>query len=408
MMGKLKIFWEKLKKMVWPFWGDDKSGSIAYFEDTGEEMGIVKKVIRDSNGKVAGYEIEDVKSKKILSMSRDSFEVTGRGLIFTPLWYSEAREFIEELEFKTKMPGLSDIISEGNLSKRELDEVVKANPELNKYLENADLFKKSLGKRLNDLEEKRIDVRKELMLISEKRLLDEIGRREFTQAVIGARRNAHILDLNIKRCRELLIRLESIPFIPKHISIPYMATQKSEEIMPLEELVNNIPINVMVINSDGKILSVNEQFMNNLLYNAEDIKGRELNEFVPDAGIIIKTFNGLSTHESGDVEFTFIDGESRERKMFGRSLNIKNGKEGINVLAFQEKLEESEEFRKIFAKEISHQFFNPLCIAQGYLYLLDEGKYGELTEGQRKQVKSISQSLKRIEKLVKETIKVSS
>ncbi len=107
-----------------------------------------------------------------------------------------------------------------------------------------------------------------------------------------------------------------------------------------------------------------------------------------------------------DMEFTFTDGRGKKRKMFGRQLKIRNGGDGINVIAFQEKLEEGEEFRKIFAKQISHEFFNPLCIAQGYLYLLEEGKYGELTEKQRQQVKSISQSLNRIEVLVKETLKV--
>ena len=93
--------------------------------------------------------------------------------------------------------------------------------------------------------------------------------------------------------------------------------------------------------------------------------------------------------------------------MFGRYLNMKNGtEERIGILAFQEKLEEGEEFRKMFAKQISHEFFNPLCIAQGYIYLLEEGKYGKLSDQQKKQINAISKSLSRIEKLVKETIKV--
>ncbi|RLF42786.1 MAG: hypothetical protein DRN17_07270, partial [Thermoplasmata archaeon] len=153
MMGKLKILLEKLKKLVWPFWGDDKTGSIAYFEDTGEEMGIVKRVIRDTNGKVAGYEIEDVKTGKTISMSKSSFDITERGLVFVPLWYSEAREFIEEMELKAKMPELSDIISESELSKREIGEIARSHPELGNYIKNAIVVKDSINKRLRDLEE---------------------------------------------------------------------------------------------------------------------------------------------------------------------------------------------------------------------------------------------------------------
>ena len=398
MMGKLKILLEKLKKLVWPFWGDDKTGSIAYFEDTGEEMGIVKRVIRDTNGKVAGYEIEDVKTGKTISMSKSSFDITERGLVFVPLWYSEAREFIEEMELKAKMPELSDIISESELSKREIGEIARSHPELGNYIKNAIVVKDSINKRLRDLEERRAEVRKKLMMLSEKRLLDEIGRREFAQSVIGARRDAKILDMNVRRCRELLIRLENIPFLPKE-TIP-LRKEKPEEILPLKELMDNIPINMAVIDNDGKILDVNEHFRASMKYSDDEVKGRMINEFMENGGL---EFNNYGQN---DVEFTFVDGDGNKKKMFGRYVGVMEGTEYVNVLAFQEKIEDGEEFRKIFAKQISHEFFNPLCIAQGYLYLLEEGKYGELTEKQKKQVESISHSLKRIENLVKETIKV--
>ncbi|MCD6147062.1 MAG: PAS domain S-box protein [Thermoplasmata archaeon] len=398
MMSKLKILLEKLKKLVWPFWGDDKTGSIAYFEDTGEEMGIVKRVIRDTNGKVAGYEIEDVKTGKTISMSKSSFDITERGLVFVPLWYSEAREFIEEMELKAKMPELSDIISESELSKREIGEIARSHPELGNYIKNAIVVKDSINKRLRDLEERRAEIRKKLMMLSEKRLLDEIGRREFAQSVIGARRDAKILDMNVRRCRELLIRLENIPFLPKE-TIP-LRKEKPEEILPLKELMDNIPINMAVIDNDGKILDVNEHFRASMKYSDDEVKGRMIKEFMENGGL------DFNNYGQNDVEFTFVDGDGNKKKMFGRYVGVMEGTEYVNVLAFQEKIEDGEEFRKIFAKQISHEFFNPLCIAQGYLYLLEEGKYGELTEKQKKQVESISHSLKRIENLVKETIKV--
>jgi len=258
--------------------------------------------------------------------------------------------------------------------------------------------KDSINKRLRDLEERRAEVRKKLMMLSEKRLLDEIGRREFAQSVIGARRDAKILDMNVRRCRELLIRLENIPFLPKE-TIP-LRKEKPEEILPLKELMDNIPINMAVIDNDGKILDVNEHFRASMKYSDDEVKGRMIKEFMENGGL------DFNNYGQNDVEFTFVDGDGNKKKMFGRYVGVMEGTEYVNVLAFQEKIEDGEEFRKIFAKQISHEFFNPLCIAQGYLYLLEEGKYGELTEKQKKQVESISHSLKRIENLVKETIKV--
>ena len=403
MKGKLKVIWEKFKKLVWPFWGDDYTGRLAYFEDTGEEMGVVRKTIRDSNGNVAGYEIEDVKSGKVIQMSKNSFESTDRGLVFVPLWHSEAKEFIEEMELKSKMPELSDILSGGELSRAETGEVLKAHPEMEEYVKNAESLMESLRKRLGEFEEKRMEVRKKLMLLSEKRLLGEIDRREFAREIEDARRNARILEINIHRCRELIIRLENTPFMTRGVKMP--APREHEEIPALKDLMNDIPINVAVIDDSGKILSVNEQFTRNLAYDTGEIKGMNINELAEN-GNPENVFGVLDMDKPKDMEFTFTDGRGKKRKMFGRQLKIRNGGDGINVIAFQEKLEEGEEFRKIFAKQISHEFFNPLCIAQGYLYLLEEGKYGELTEKQRQQVKSISQSLNRIEVLVKETLKV--
>jgi len=398
MIGKLKILWERFKKVVWPFWGDDRSGTVAYFEDTGEEMGVVKKVIRDANGKVAGYEIEDVKTGKIISMSKDSFDVTGRGLVFVPLWYSEAREIIEEMELKAKMPELGDIISEGGLSKAEIGEISCSHPELGRYIQNAGMIRDSLKRRLEDLENRRAEIRKKLMILSEKRLLDEIGRREFAQSVVGARRDAKIIEMNMRRCRELLIRLESIPFLPKEVTLP-AEVERNNEILPLKEVMNNIPINVVVVSTDGEILSVNEHFSKNMKYGVDEVRGRMLREFVEEQV-------DFDNRMQQDVEFTFVDRDGKKRKMFGRYTGVMEGTRYVNVLAFQEKMGDGEEFRKMFAKQISHEFFNPLCIAQGYLYLLEEGKYGQLTEKQKEQVESISTSLKRIENLVKETIKV--
>lgn len=50
----------------------------------------------------------------------------------------------------------------------------------------------------------------------------------------------------------------------------------------------------------------------------------------------------------------------------------------------KEKLGRIEEYRKNFVKQICHEFFNPLCIAQGYLHLLGDEKYGKLTPSTEK------------------------
>ncbi|KAA0003975.1 MAG: PAS domain S-box protein [Thermoplasmata archaeon] len=396
MMKRIKIIGEKLKKIIWPFWSKDAIGKPVYFEDTGEEMGIVRKVLRNSNGNIIGYEIEEKNSGKVMQFPSTSFENTERGLVFIPMWYSEAKEFIEELELKTKMPELQDVLRVGKLSKREVSSIATSNSEIRKYVENASLLRKCLEKRLREIEMERLEVRRHLMSVSEKRLLNEIGRREFAKEVLEGRRKSKILEINMQRCKELLIRFDSIPFLAKPIEL------EKEEMPMLKSIMDNIPVNVIVTDENKNIVSVNDYFLKNLHYSPEKIKNKRIEEFIPNGN-----FNDIKLKEGKDIEFAFIDGDGKARKMFGKYLTMENGIEnGIGILAFQEKLEEGEEFRKILAKQLSHEFFNPLCIAQGYIYLLEEGKYGELNDQQRKQIDAISKSLSRIEKLVKETIKV--
>jgi len=395
MMKKIKIIGEKLKKIIWPFWSKDAVGKPVYFEDIGEEMGIVRKVLRNSNGDIIGYEIEETKSGKVMQFPSSSFEKDERGLVFIPLWYSEAKEFIEEIELKMKMPELQDILSMGTLSKRELGFIATSNPEMRKYVESAHSLRKSLEKRLKEIEMERLEVRKHLMDISEKRLLNEIGRREFAKEVLEGRRKSRILEINMQRCRELIIRFDSIPFLTKPIEM-------GEKKMPvLKDIMDNIPVNVVVTDKDKNIVSVNEYFLKNLHYIPDKIKDRKIDDFIQNG-----EFYEIESNEGKDVEFSFIDGNGKARKMFGKYLTMENEGADISILAFQEKLEEGEEFRKMLAKQISHEFFNPLCIAQGYIYLLEEGKYGKLNEQQKRQIDAISKSLSRIENLVKETIKV--
>ncbi|MEM2900755.1 MAG: hypothetical protein QXT63_08180, partial [Thermoplasmata archaeon] len=52
-------------------------------------------------------------------------------------------------------------------------------------------------------------------IISEKRLLGEEGWREYSQKVLDLKRKASILDYNIKRCGDLLMRLDRSPFKEK-------------------------------------------------------------------------------------------------------------------------------------------------------------------------------------------------
>jgi hypothetical protein len=55
-------------------------------------------------------------------------------------------------------------------------------------------------------------MKENLMDLTEKRLIKDIDRREFSEDVMEHRRKVNILDLNIKKCKELLNRIENTSF----------------------------------------------------------------------------------------------------------------------------------------------------------------------------------------------------
>lgn len=406
MKKQLKIIWEKIKRGIWPFWSDDVQGAAVYYEDTGDLMGTVTEVIRNANGEVSGYRVRHDETGMVTSLSSEALQRTKRGLLFVPVWYSEALSLVKELEYASRHPGLRDVVAGAALTDNEMHDVATSDSELQHKIAHAQQVRRSLGQQLQQLEGKRREVREHLMELSERRLLQDISRRRFAEAIMDARRRAHILDLNMERCSDLLVRFDNIPFLPPQISPPE-TTQPEEDIMPLKDIMHNIPINVAVMDEEGIIRSVNEQFTQNLRYRPDEVKGKPLAALVVEGKQELTEVCHDGDSTACDVDFTIQDGRGNERYMFGRAMPVTdNGQGQVTALAFQEKMEESDAFRKMLTNQISHEFFNPLCIAQGYLYLLEEGKYGTLTPGQQRQVRSIAKNLKRIEHLVKQTVHV--
>ncbi|RLF60757.1 MAG: hypothetical protein DRN37_02175 [Thermoplasmata archaeon] len=375
-------------------------GLPVYFEDTGERVGVVRRIICNSLGDIIGYEIEDERHQRLYFPS-DAFEKTRRGLIFAPLWYSEGLKLVAELEAKTKVPDVHEFILQGLDRDALYERVASGHPEIRRYVQEILSLKEALIKRMNDLEVRVIKLRKELVDLSGKRLLKEMGRREFAEHVIEARREMNITEVSIARCRELLMRINSIPFLPG-------AIEGEPAALPLRKMLSVIPISMVIVDENGVIINANEHVESNFGYTSEELKNRKLTELVVErdreciSGANRNIFMGSDDEE---VEFEFIDKYGVHHLLYGRFTGMDSNGGRMSILAFHTR-EEEKGLRKIFSERVAHLFLNPLSIAQGYLHLLSEGGYGEFTDEQKKQLHAIENSLLRMERLVRETIKL--
>jgi len=81
-----------------------------------------------------------------------------------------------------------------------------------KYIEDATSLKETLSNRLKVLEKQRVSMKGDLMDLTEKRLIKDIDRRQFSEDVMEHRRKVNILDVNINKCKELMKRLDNTSF----------------------------------------------------------------------------------------------------------------------------------------------------------------------------------------------------
>lgn len=202
------------KKKKKSFLNKDMKGKPVFLEDTGEKLGTVFETIIDESKKINGYKIKDKESNAILSFSIENFDYTKEGLIFIPGWYNNALKIIQKLEFKDKIsPELTALLSDDQVTNEELYEIfVKHDNEMVNYIDDAKSLREILSRRLKVLQKERISLKDELMDLTEKRLIKDIDRKEFSEDVINHRKKVNILDLNINKCKDLIKRLDNTSF----------------------------------------------------------------------------------------------------------------------------------------------------------------------------------------------------
>jgi hypothetical protein len=192
----------------------DLKGKPVFLEDTGEQLGIVFDTIRDKENKVIGYKIKDSKSDAVLGFPLDQFDEDKSGLIFVPSWYTKGLKTIEKLEFKDKIsPELPWLLKDQTISDEELYKIfVKHDDVIANYMDESVALRELLAGRLKILEKERLSLKEDLMDLTEKRLIKDIDRRKFSEIVMEHRRKVNVIDVNIKKCKELLDRLELTSF----------------------------------------------------------------------------------------------------------------------------------------------------------------------------------------------------
>lgn len=171
---------------------------------------------------------------------------------------------------------------------------------------------------------------------------------------------------------------------------------------------------ICIDDENEKMTFVNDAFARILGYeNKEDLIGKKLIDFVDDEGkkILNEEINSRRKNKSGRYELKVYakDGEEKDILVSATPLII-NGKYAgsisVNLDITELKKAENEmkkalEEERKFKADTAHYFFNPLCIAKGYLELAIKD---ERDAEKREKLKAILNAVERVESVVKNVV----
>ena len=171
---------------------------------------------------------------------------------------------------------------------------------------------------------------------------------------------------------------------------------------------------ICIDDENEKMTFVNDAFARILGYeNKEELIGKKLLDFVDDKGkkILNEEINSRRKNKSGRYELKIYakDGKPKDILVSSTPL-IVNGKYAgsisVNLDITDLKKAENEMKRALeeerkFKADTAHYFFNPLCIAKGYLELAMKD---EVDAEQREKLKAIINAVERVENVVKNVV----
>ncbi|MCG2717343.1 MAG: hypothetical protein L6408_00710 [Nanoarchaeota archaeon] len=298
-----------VKERVWPTHRKHNPvGKDAYIEESGERLGVVDDEVLGADNSIIGYEVIENESKSILYFPSEQVETNRRGVIIRPLWYVEAMKIIRRMEIQSSMmPELTGVSK--NISTDELQALLsKTNPEIIYLIEAGVSVRDSIRERIDQLNKNAESVRNEILMSAGMYLGKGEKRKELAEKMQVYRRKLHIIESNINRCNELLLRLESSSLLPKklipekttfahetmndmHISCPYIKSCQiidkirqgekwGEEVKPLRVL--KMEAMKEKIESEGK--RIEEEIRKRLMvdFRLKDVSKKEMEETIRD------------------------------------------------------------------------------------------------------------------------------
>ncbi|HLF06121.1 MAG TPA: PRC-barrel domain-containing protein [Thermoplasmata archaeon] len=200
-------------------------GKPVFLEEDGERIGVVRDVKFDDRGEAVEYLIDI--DGKVTGIPKDSVMERADGIVIEPLWFIDAKRFIRDLEVEARRLAVDSdlILKAGPMKRAEMLRLLSQKADVAPMIEKAAIVQKVLLDRLHMFQEEKNKIGLDLITLEQKRIMEEIDRREFLHALIDLRRKAKIAGVMIENCVVLLQKMNELPFVPSEVDIDLVSAQ---------------------------------------------------------------------------------------------------------------------------------------------------------------------------------------
>jgi len=194
------------------------------------------------------------------------------------------------------------------------------------------------------------------------------------------------------------------------VNLDITERKKAEErIIESESLYRAIteysPNGIFIV-QNGRFVFVNSKFLNLLGRNGERVSTIDYKSLIhpDDREKILNIFReAKKMEEVATPEFRFVAGEkTRWGIINGAIIDYKGEDAFLGVLTDITEIKEIHEKEKKFIERVSHYFFNPICIAKGYIHLAKEKM---LSEEDVIMLEKANLAIERVENVVKNIVR---
>lgn len=177
----------------------------------------------------------------------------------------------------------------------------------------------------------------------------------------------------------------------------------------LRQILESLPVGLMMVDLDGKVVLSNRTFEEVFGYKLADIEGKNVENIFTDSrarkvNIAYITENALSRAHECLAEKP--DGSEVPVEISFREIETLDGKRLIGLVLDITDRHEVELMKAQFVQMVSHDLRTPLTSVQSYLDLLGRGVYGNLTESGTQKLALLNKSVDRLVNMIRDLLDI--